>query len=75
MGRASRQIPQRWVGQKVEVSIKGDIGTTTGEVIGVDKRGVQLVEEIQPEPYGDGMLEDAEARFYAHESIADARLS
>lgn len=75
MGRASRHIPERWVGRKVEVAIRGDSTTTTGEVIGVDKRGVQLVEEVYPEPYGDGMLEDMDGRFYPHDFIAQARLS
>lgn len=75
MGRSSRQVHEGWVGRKVEVSIRGDSTTTTGVVIGVDNRGVQLVEEIQSEPYGDGMLEDANARFYPHNSIAQARLS
>ncbi len=75
MGRASPQIPERWVGQKVEVAVKGASTPTTGEVIGVGEQGVQLVEEIQPEPYGDGMLEDTDVRFYSHDSIAQARLS
>lgn len=74
-GKAPRRVNEDWVGRKAEVSLRGKSTATTGEVIWVDERGVELVEEIQAEPYGDGMLEDVDARFYEHDLITQARLS
>jgi hypothetical protein len=70
----SPQVSRDWIGQRVELSLRGEIGTTTGELLSVGEEGIELSEEIQDEPYGEGSVSEGAPRFYPHESIVAAVL-
>jgi hypothetical protein len=70
----SRQVSREWIGRRVELSLRGESGTTTGQLLSVDEEGIELSEEIQDEPYGEGAVSEGAARFYPHESIVAAVL-
>jgi hypothetical protein len=70
----SRQVSREWLGRRVELSLRGEIGTTTGQLLSVDEEGIELSEEIQDDPYGEGAVSEAAPRFYPHESIVAAVL-
>jgi hypothetical protein len=70
----SRQVSREWIGRRVELSLRGESGTTTGQLLSVGGEGIELSEEIQDEPYGEGTVSEAEPRFYLHESIVSAVL-
>ena len=71
---SSRQVSREWIGQRVELSLRGEIGTTTGQLLSVGEEGIELSEEIQDEPYGEGAVSAGSPRFYPHESIVSAVL-
>jgi hypothetical protein len=71
----SRQVSREWIGRRVELSLRGEIGTTTGELLSVGEEGIELSEEIQDEPYGEGSVSEGAPRFYPHESIVAAVLA
>lgn len=70
----SRQVSREWIGRRVELSLRGESGTTTGQLLSVGGEGIELSEEIQDEPYGEGTVSEGEPRFYPHESIVAAVL-
>jgi hypothetical protein len=70
----SRQVSREWIGRRIELSLRGEIGTTTGQLLSVDEEGIELSEEIQDEPYGEGSVSEGAPRFYPHESIVAAAL-
>jgi hypothetical protein len=70
----SRQVPSEWIGQRVELSLRGESGTTTGQLLSVGEEGIELSEEIQDEPYGEGAVSEGAPRFYPHGSIVGAVL-
>jgi hypothetical protein len=69
---ASRQVSREWIGRRIELSLRGESGTTTGQLLSVGEEGIELSEEIQDEPYGEGAVSEAAPRFYPHESIVAA---
>jgi hypothetical protein len=70
----SGQVSSDWIGRRVELSLRGEIGTTTGELLSVGEEGIEVSEEIQDEPYGEGAVSEGAPRFYPHESIVAAVL-
>jgi hypothetical protein len=70
----SRQVSREWIGRRVELSLRGESGTTTGQLLSVGEEGIELSEEIQDEPYGEGAVSEGAPRFYPHESIVAAVL-
>ena len=68
----SRQISREWIGRRVELSLRGEIGTTTGQLLSVGEKGIELSEEIQDEPYGEGVVSEGEPRFYPYDTIVAA---
>jgi hypothetical protein len=70
----SRQVLGEWIGRRVELSLRGEIGTTTGQLLRVGEEGIELTEEIQGEPYGEGAVSEGEPRFYPYEAIVAAVL-
>jgi hypothetical protein len=71
---ASRRVSREWIGRRVELSLRGESGTTTGQLLSVGEEGIELSEEIQEEPYGEGAVSEGTRRFYPHESIVSAAL-
>ena len=69
---SSRQVSRAWIGRRVELSLRGESGTTTGQLLSVGEEGIELSEEIQDDPYGEGVVSEATPRFYPHESIVAA---
>jgi hypothetical protein len=70
----SQQVSREWIGQRVELSLRGESGTTTGQLLSVGEEGIELSEEIQDEPYGEGSVSEGVPRFYPHGSIVAAVL-
>ena len=70
----SRQISREWIGRRVELSLRGEIGTTTGQLLSVGEKGIELSEEIQDEPYGEGAVSEGELHFYPYDTIVAAVL-
>jgi hypothetical protein len=70
----SPQVSREWIGRRVELSLRGESGTTTGQLLSVGEEGIELSEEIQDEPYGEGAVSEGAPRFYPHESIVAAVL-
>ena len=70
----SRQVSREWIGRRVELSLRGESGTTTGQLLSVGEEGIELSEEIQDEPYGEGAVSEGAPRFYPHETIVAAVL-
>jgi hypothetical protein len=69
-----QQVSREWIGRRVELSLSGEIGTTTGQLLSVGEEGIELTEELQDEPYGEGTVSEGELRYYPYESIVAAVL-
>jgi hypothetical protein len=69
------QVPGDWVGRRVDMFLEGDEHPRVGALTGVKEEGVELAEEVYPDPYGEGTVQQGSSTFYGYDSFAGIRLA
>jgi hypothetical protein len=70
---AKQWIPDEWIGQRIELTLEGHERPRIGTLTNIREDGVELAEEVYPDPYGEGKAEQASPTFYGYDSIVDVR--
>ncbi len=70
-----RRVPDGWVGRRVDLFLEGDEHPRVGTLTGVKEEGVELAEEVYPDPYGEGTVQQGSSTLYGYDSIAEVRLA